>query len=88
MSVLGPVSRRVFLVLLALNLLLRLLLATLPGYESDIELYRDWAIGAARWGIPAAYETTSVDYPPPRRGRASEDPRPSASNPTGLQNAR
>jgi hypothetical protein len=59
-----PLSSGVFLALLALNLLLRIHLATLPGYLGDVEGYRDWALGTALFGLSAAYEKTAVDYPP------------------------
>ena len=54
----SAVSRAVFLAAVALNLALRLLLAAVPGYPGDMEEYRDWAIGAALWGLPSAYEKT------------------------------
>lgn len=62
--ILGPVSRAVFLAAVVLNLALRLLLAAVPGYPGDVEEYGDWALGVAIWGLPAAYERTSLDYTP------------------------
>jgi len=60
----SPLSRAVFLAAVAANVALRLLLAAVPGYPGDVEEYRDWAIGAAIWGLPAAYEKTTIDYTP------------------------
>lgn len=60
----SPVSRRTCYALIAANLLLRVLLATLPGYVSDVDSYKRWGLGAARGGLAAAYENTRVDYPP------------------------
>lgn len=57
-------GRGVFVAVLAVYLLLRLWLATLPGYAPDVQSYKRWAIGAARAGLSAAYETDDVDYPP------------------------
>ena len=53
-----------FWVALAANLLLRFWLASLPGYEVDVQAYKRWALGSALAGLPAAYETVNVDYPP------------------------
>ncbi len=50
--------------LLALNVALRLVLATLPGYVADVEQYKAWALGTALAGLPAAYDAMPVDYPP------------------------
>ena len=47
-----------------MNLLLRFWLASLPGYEADVQAYNRWALGSALAGLPAAYETVNVDYPP------------------------
>jgi len=54
----------VFWAALGANVLLRLWLALLPGYEGDVQLYKTWALGSALSGLPAVYETTDVDYPP------------------------
>src|SRR5450830_1302298 len=59
-----PVPRTAFLVLLVLYLLLRLYMATLPGYVSDVAEYKAWALGTAAAGLSNAYMATSVDYPP------------------------
>ncbi len=59
-----PVPRGIFLALLTASVGLRVFLATLPGYVSDVESYKRWALGAAIAGLPAAYEVTGVDYPP------------------------
>jgi hypothetical protein len=59
-----PVPRRAFLGLVALNVVFRIYLATLPGYLTDIQDIRDWGLGAALWGISQAYEMTPIDYPP------------------------
>jgi len=59
-----PVPRRVFLLLLALYLPLRLGLALLPGYANDVEQYKRWALHIARNGAPKTYEASDVDYPP------------------------
>lgn len=63
-SFLRPVSRDTFLGLVAFNILVRLYLASLPGYVDDVEMYRDWALGSALWGIPSIYEKSNIDYPP------------------------
>jgi hypothetical protein len=63
-AILRPVPRRAFLILFALNVALRLYLATLPGFLYDIMSIRDWGLGAALWGISEAYEMTPIDYPP------------------------
>ncbi len=60
----GPTSAKTWYTLLALNLLLRIVLATLPGYANDVDSYKRWGLGAARSGLAAAYENTHVDYPP------------------------
>lgn len=60
----GPVPRRTFWWLLAAYLVLRVYLATLPGYVDDIDWYKRWALATATSGLSAAYETTNVDYPP------------------------
>ncbi len=49
---------------LGANLLLRIWLASLPGYTADVQAYKRWALGSALGGLPAAYETVDVDYPP------------------------
>jgi hypothetical protein len=60
----APVPRGVWIALLAANVVLRLWLATLPGYANDVDSYKRWGLGAARAGLAASYETTHVDYPP------------------------
>lgn len=59
-----PLPRTVFVVLLAAYLLLRLYMATLPGYVNDVDSYKRWALGTAAAGLENAYLTTGVDYPP------------------------
>jgi Gpi18-like mannosyltransferase len=61
---LRPIPREVFLPLMAAYLLLRLWMATLPGYVNDVQSYKEWAAGAATRGLPATYESTGADYPP------------------------
>jgi dolichyl-phosphate-mannose-protein mannosyltransferase len=45
-------------------LLLRSILATLPGYVPDLALYKSWMIITAHNGISQVYLTTDYDYPP------------------------
>lgn len=59
----GPASRQVFSVLLVVYLLVRVGLGSITG-DKDSQYYQDWAYGIATSGIAAAYESTSVDYPP------------------------
>ena len=59
-----PIPRNLFRILLVAYLLLRLYMATLPGYVNDVQSYKRWALGTAISGVSAAYETTGVDYPP------------------------
>ena len=63
-GILRPISRGVFFVSLFAYGLLRLWLATLPGYEVDVNQYKEWALGSGLMGFPAIYEVTSADYPP------------------------
>ena len=63
-SVLRPVSRPVFWSLLGVCVLLRVFLATLSGYIPDVGSFKNWAIGSALYGLPAAYDKTDADYPP------------------------
>lgn len=63
-SILRPVSRPVYWSLLGVYVLVRVYLAMLPGYIHDVGLFKNWAIGSALYGLPAAYDKTSVDYPP------------------------
>ncbi len=53
-----------FLVAIAVYLVLRLWMATLPGYANDVQSYKCWALGSALAGIGEAYEASGVDYPP------------------------
>lgn len=45
-------------------LLLRWILATLPGYVADVAAYKRWALFAARDGLTNLYRVTDFDYPP------------------------
>jgi len=57
-------GRKAFWWAMAACLILRWILGTQPGYVADVNAYKRWAIGAARNGLPAIYETTDFDYPP------------------------
>jgi hypothetical protein len=59
-----PVPVRLFWALIAANVVLRLYLATLPGYVNDIFSYKQWGFGASFYGLTAVYEKTLADYPP------------------------
>ena len=61
---LRPMPSGAFWILLGLYVVLRLWMATLPGYENDLDSYKEWALDVARAGIPKAYEASRVDYPP------------------------
>ena len=63
-GILRPISRGAFFVSLFAYGLLRLWLASLPGYEVDVNQYKEWALGSGLMGFPAIYEVTSADYPP------------------------
>lgn len=63
-NILRPVSRPVFWSLLGICMSMRIFLATLPGYIPDVGLFKNWAIGSALYGLPAAYDKTDIDYPP------------------------
>ena len=63
-GILRPISRGVFFASLFAYVLLRLWLASLPGYEVDVNQYKEWALGSGLMGFPAIYEVTSADYPP------------------------
>lgn len=45
-------------------LLLRWILATLPGYVVDVQAYKRWTLYAARLGIAQVYDASDFDYPP------------------------
>ncbi len=63
-TIFRPVSRPVFWSLLGICTLFRVFLATLPGYIPDVHSFKNWAIGSALYGLPAAYDNTDIDYPP------------------------
>jgi len=58
-----PVSRRTFVAVLIVYLLVRVGLSALSPDE-DIGAYQNWAYRAAISGIAASYEGSTVDYPP------------------------
>jgi len=35
-----------------------------PGYESDLLVYKQWALAGGLMGYERIYETPGVDYPP------------------------
>ena len=59
-----PVPRGAFIAIALVYLVLRLWMATLPGYINDVESYKEWALDVAIAGLPRAYEASRVDYPP------------------------
>ena len=60
----GPVKSSPFWGWIAIYLVIRLWLAILPGYAPDVADYKEWALGVATDGLPAAYGGLGVDYPP------------------------
>lgn len=57
--------RRSTLLAIGAYLLLRWVLATLPGYVYDVKLYKNWALYAARDGVEEVYaQRSGMDYPP------------------------
>ncbi len=51
-------SKPLFAVLLAANLLLRFTLMWQPGYVPDVDSYKNWALGRVIVGLPNAYAET------------------------------
>jgi len=59
-----PVPRALFVGAVLAYVVLRIYLATLPGYVVDVTQYKEWAFWTARNGLSTAYDSASVDYPP------------------------
>jgi len=60
----GPLSRRSFWVWVLVYLAVRGALLLAPGYESDLLVYKQWALAGGLMGYERIYETPGVDYPP------------------------
>lgn len=58
------IPRGLFIALAIGYVVLRLWMATLPGYVNDVQSYKEWSIDTALAGLPRAYEASRVDYPP------------------------
>jgi hypothetical protein len=59
-----PMRRATVIALLA-YLLLRWILAMTPGFDYDVNLFKRWALFAARDGVQEVYtQDSEMDYPP------------------------
>lgn len=60
-----PPMRRATVIALLAYLLLRWILATTPGFDYDVTLFKKWALFAARDGVEEIYtQSSEMDYPP------------------------